>query len=458
MAKQKEKWPILSLCCVLACLLVWHYGMMQLDRLESDSTAIGIRYAEPSVTQQALNALRTSIAEDDATVADWVAWKEDGTQTLRDDVSGRSDDAKKIVIYGDGTLLYHPSRFLSGNPPVKNDERSVAISVALARSIFGTTELLGQPIYSSEEEWTISGVFDDGEDKTALMQHPKNDGQYVFAAMEITPLPNESGVMDTAKEQVDAFSTKTQLGTNAIALDYSSTTAMLRLLGALPCLVIATIVLFRVAQTMSTARNWAARAMYGAFIIGVVLIAVWALHGWIFWPQYWLPSRWSYFEFWGERWQQFSDQWTAIFSLPSYSPDLARRKVEIGTLVCFVVALFLTFPGASFRKGTAERYAICAFVSMLVCFGMGMATRTPTARPLWLAWLLFFGASALLYLLNQPKKVHHEVVIDVHDAEPEEYALEQAPAREPAFRTKKSQDIVRAEARKRVRLEREVDE
>ena len=426
-----SKWPIAALACALACLFVWGYGLSRLDNLAARSAHIGVRYAEPTITQESLSRLRHDIDPENNTLAGCLAWREDGSKVLRDDVSGRSDEATQLLLYGDGTLLVDSSRFLLGNPPDKDDPDSIAISSALAQAIFGSTDLLGQPIYDGEETYTISGIFDDGKEKTLLRQHKKNDKDYQFNALELTRTPNESGTYGTAQEQVADFCNQTGLPQGEATLDYASTVSMLRLVAALPCLAIAIILLVRVGQSLVSTHGWAGKLAYGALMALVAALAVWAVAQWVFWPQEWLPTRWSYFEFWGERWQQVSAQFDAIFSLPAQTPDLLRRKGELATLASLVAALFLVFPGSSFRRGSANQYAICSFGALLAAFALCLHFGLPFERPLFMTWLLFFGGSALLAIMHgdfppgaadhphvvSPSRHLHEVEVDIRDAD-----------------------------------------
>lgn len=407
--EQGRKILVLTLICALLSLFLWTGATKRIQTVADDAPSIGIRYKKPTVQQSALEKLRLEQerTQNALAIAGYLAWEENGELELSDTLSGRLAKATRIDLNGEGTLLIPAQQYITGNPPAEGDSSSIAMSEKMGLALFGTTQLVGQPVYKDEKEYVICGVFRNATENIVLIQHERSDNDFNYSAMEISRIPNASGVYPLASEQAKSFFDATLLPSGQSVLDYQVTVSFLRLLATLPTLLLTIILLIRTGMSCGHVNGWPAKLVYAGFMILSAAICVWSLSGWMFWPQDWLPSSWSYFEFWGQRWQTLNQQLEGVFSLPAGILDLARRKEELAAFLGIVGALFLVFPAASFRKGTIQQYALCALISLLGVFGLSVWRQIGFVRAVWMGYLIFYVGMMLLRMLEKDFPFHN---------------------------------------------------
>ena len=266
---------------LLLAALVAVQGLLCLwagERARCDQTT-GLRFAQP-LTQAQIEAVYEMPPETAGSITASFWGQTIGTVTA--EPARRAEDVVCIAYCGSASDCL-PVLYENGTAPGAVG-RQCAVSSGLAQQLFGSAEVVGLAVVHGGERYHISGVFRAGD---AVLLYPGSGG-YTCAELR--------GVSaDTPKADAEQWCAAAGLGAPQCIV-YGAQRAWLA--AVVSCLPLVLCVLAGAFLLLRASLRWPPLARQGAWLAGVLALALLlpvvlqALPGWL------IPARWSDFAFW----------------------------------------------------------------------------------------------------------------------------------------------------------------
>lgn len=283
--------------------------------------ALGLRYAAP-LTEAQLRRAEETAAQD--AVYGLTFWREEtGTLTR----GSQSAAASAVVYNGEGADCY-PARFVCGGYPGAGDAAGCAISSGAAWRLFGSEDVVGQPVTWNGQAYRVRGVFK--EEKTvALLGAGVQDG---FDNVELAGTPagdaREEALNFAAKA---GFGAPDQLCYGPSLAAFAEFCCLLPLLWAAVCLLAAGL-----RKSRGLPPLWRQVLWFG-LALGFALCLPWVLQslpGWL------VPARWSDFSFWTGLAETLGERLREWFALRPMLKDVLAKQAMLQGAAALLAALW----------------------------------------------------------------------------------------------------------------------
>ena len=274
---------------VLLCLFAiacWLGALSIASWLTRQYDGLSVRYAQPLVAQKDLLRAIGETPEGELQVrAAWTgeanlqtAYSELGTQTL----------LRRIQAYGDLRAIA-PMQLLSGSFPLGDDTNGCLIDQASAWQLFHSTDAVGGVVTLGKNRYTVRGIVDAYEPMLILRSSNATYENLEFTAADTS----------AAKQQVETFLYRCNAPNTYTLLESGLFARFARgFVWLCPCA-------FGIAGAIAFFKNARARrerpnAALPRYVVGAVLavMTLVILFNTFYWPQSFLPTKWSDFGFW----------------------------------------------------------------------------------------------------------------------------------------------------------------
>ena len=302
----KRSFAALLLVGLLALLTA--AGLVGAAGLTSGAPA-SLRF-DPPVSGPAAYAARQYAAGQEGEVF-WPTFWREGQSKLATALAEVSADC--IAYSGDAALVW-PAEYLSGAAPSVTDSTGCAVSSALARRLWGSTDVVGQCLEADGEERLVRGVFESRRE-LILLGFADEDASQAWSAAELSGGPRHA-----SRAQAAAFAAEAGLGQPGSILMSSGPAAAAWVLAVLPLILLSLYGLARAMAWLRPRSRWGWRALWFSLALGLALTLPLLLETL---PPRMIPSRWSDLDFWAGLWRQGE---AALRELLSARPTL--RDVE----------------------------------------------------------------------------------------------------------------------------------
>jgi len=294
------------LWCVLCILLI--AGLLQANTIRRFS-ATSLRYTNAISGNAAYRSRQYAI---DNPETFWPTfWSE---TTVSVSTPHRETNTAAINFSGDATLVWH-AKYLTGSAPSPLDGNGIAVSEALAHSLWGSTDIVGKTAQVDEEERTVRGVFQD-EKELALIAFHIEDTSQRWHGVELSV-----GENSPTRHEAESFAISSGIGRP----DYLLTGNVIFLAGFMsifPLLIIGAYVFVMLIKFM---RNYFPQLFAPIFFIIFVLAAVFLPTLLDTLPPWLIPTHWSDFSFWSSLLSQAGDSAREFLSVPPVLRDIELR-------------------------------------------------------------------------------------------------------------------------------------
>jgi len=310
------------LWCVLGALLT--LGFMEAAAIARFPSA-SLRYNEPITGQAAQRARQYSI-ENIQRDTFWPTFWHQSSATLS--AGARTAQVNAISFSGDAALVW-PTQYITGSAPSSIDGSSAAVSQALAHRLWGSTDIIGMPIYVDDVPHTVRGVFE-GTAELALLSFHIEDTSQNWTAVELS-----GGAPHPTRSNAESFALASGLGRPDYVLMGGAIT-LARFMSMLPLLIPAVYALALLVRFVKKHyRTAGTPIIFAGFILLAILLPLLlnAIPPWL------IPTHWSDFSFWSSLLHQANGGLREFFSVNPMLRDVELKMHLLRQAGIMIVAI-----------------------------------------------------------------------------------------------------------------------
>lgn len=295
MTGTKRGWCAASLLGLFA-VACWLGALSIASWLTRQYDGLSVRFAQPAVTQKDLLRAIGETPEGELRVR--AAWTSDAKLQTASSELGTQTQLRRIQAYGDLRAIA-PMRLLLGSFPVEDDTGGCLIDKASAWQLFHSTDAIGGVVTLGQNRYTVRGIADAYEPMIVIRGGNATYENLEFAASE----------QSAAKQQAETFLYRCNAPQTYTLIESGLFARVARgLVWLCPCAfgVAGAIAFFRNARLQkgrpdTALPRYAASAACFAFALTILLNT-------FYWPQSFLPTKWSDFGFW----RDLAEGWSAL--------------------------------------------------------------------------------------------------------------------------------------------------
>lgn len=272
----------------LFALACWLGALSTASWLTRQYDGLSVRYSQQAVTQKDLLRAIDETPEGDNNFR--AAWTGDTNRQTASSELGAQTQLRRIQAYGDLRAIA-PMRLLSGGFLLGDDTGGCLLDKASAWQLFHSTDAIGAAVALGKNRYIVRGIVDAYEPMLVI-----RSGSAAYENLEF-----DAADYSAAKQQAETFLYRC----NAPKPDALIESGLLARVAygfvwLCPCVfgVAGAIVLFKNAR-LKKGRPNAAAPRYAAGAV-TLTIALAILFKTFYWPQSFLPTKWSDFGFWRE--------------------------------------------------------------------------------------------------------------------------------------------------------------
>ena len=318
----KRSWLSALLWCGFGIFLL--LGFMEANAI-SQFHGISLRYSTPINGQAAQRARQYSIANAGADNFWPTFWRESRAELS---TGTRAVQSRAISFSGDAALVW-PAEFLTGSAPSSIDAKGIAVSEPLARRLWGSTDIIGMPVYAEGKPRIVRGVFE-GAVELALLSYHIEDTSQSWTAVELA-----GGMPHSTRNNAEGFAAVSGLGRPDYVLMGGAMT-LARFMAVFPLLMLA---LFSLVLCAGHLKKHYRAAITPVIFAGLILFAFLLPHLLNVLPPWIIPTHWSDFSFWSLLFRQASESLREFLILPPMLRDVElklRLLRQGGILFCSI--------------------------------------------------------------------------------------------------------------------------
>jgi len=322
---RKKSIATIFLWCIFAVLLILgfnHAGTI------SRFSVMSLRYQTPINGQAAQRARQYAISNE----AFWPTFWHESRASL---TIGRGYVQSNIMAFsGDAHLVWH-TEYIVGSAPGPLDNSGVAVSKALAHSLWGSIDIIGLSVNINGETRTVRGVFS-GNTELALLPFHINDTTQYWTGVELYG----SG---TTFSDATNFATASGLGMP----DYVLTGGIIAFAGFLAVLPLLLPAIYSLVLIIKFVRRYYSKLGVSLLFAALTAFAILLPSLLNILPDWLIPTRWSDFSFWSLLFNQAEAGFREFLSVPPKLRDVELKikllrligisfvSICCGLLVCF---------------------------------------------------------------------------------------------------------------------------
>lgn len=334
-------------------------GALSKERfLEKNSGHISVRCDKAGVTSgqikkyytQQQQKIKSGELGEVGETPDITIWKKTEQQTAANPSLGKTAEISLIEAWGDISVIC-PERLMQGTLPTTSDTKGCAISKGLAWELFGSEQVIGQHIKIEGNLYIIRGLLQ-MEDRIFVLQKEGTDS---FPYVELSYTSKEPPA--SAAKQL--LQTQFQLPNNAAVIEGSLYGGIARIFLFLPFWFL--LILGLPAGIRCCRREILLWKKYGGILLITAgyCLAVWITikFGICFTDDY-IPSAWSDFAFWTEKWKEHRENQTILKTLIQLYRDMQIIEHTRESIYCSLgstVTLAATFCLGRCRKEVTDK-------------------------------------------------------------------------------------------------------
>ncbi|NCB62736.1 MAG: hypothetical protein EOM52_03845 [Clostridia bacterium] len=304
---------------------------------------------------------RWAAEDEDENFPELTLWREKSGLSVTDGAGDRAAAAGVLELFGDGNGVW-PVGFLSGNYPARGDSAGCAVDRAVAESLWGGADAVGNEIKLEGRTYRVRGVFEGTEGLVLTQAAEGNDEAFSQGLMSFPD--------GTTKSAAESWLLAHDAGGGEI-LDLPLLRWCWMLLASLPGFLLALGVLLRLGR-----RGWAlhrAPLLLAGYLLPALAAgaaALWCAGGVGEFPARLIPDRWSDFGFWAKTIGELGGELKAYLAAPG-TRDFRCWGAVLSCILTALPAAGLTVLAAERIRVRTERGAVLgagtALLSVFAC-------------------------------------------------------------------------------------------
>lgn len=369
----------------LAAVVLWCLSLAYCGRVQMLCGSVSVRWDSGGVSPAELERQLEYARQDKAqNMPQTTLWQEEARQAVRSD-DERSAEADTVKVFGScaAVTVHH---IIAGAFPARSDTEGCAVSKGLAHALWGSTNVIGLPVYIDGATYYVRGVTDGGE--CTLYRQERADSNATLANMQ---LEFSSG---GSRAEAEAFLARTGFGGGAI-LDLPLLGWACTAVSRLPVFALAIGIAVRLISRM---RHLGRYPMLLLRFLPLCVLAVAALllcmdMSGI--PARVVPTMWSDFDFWQRLFSGFGSAIEAWLSSAPTTRDAQLWPAVFVTLITAIPAAAAAVLFAVLARvrsytgliGGGALYMICVCLVSAAMSGIGTAEFSKSVYLVPCLWL-----------------------------------------------------------------------
>lgn len=285
----------------LAALIIWGSGIYYGQYIKEHYQSVSIRMKGDTVSEQEfIAALEYEEVKNSTQIPHISAWNCLEKQVIENKELALSYKTQLIEVYGDIKQVY-PMRLTKGSLLTSEDYEGCMIDQEVAYKLFGTVDSVGNVITYKDKQYYIRGIIE-SPDPVFFIQI--NDIKHTYSDLELVYEDKENG-----QEMANDFMVQNNLSGSYTILDSCFYAGILDRLYKVPAWFLGFYMMYQILRVMWKRRNLPLQV----FVLLLGVISVWMVLKWLFEfqiyiPERLIPTKWSDFSFWIEKYKEFRKQ------------------------------------------------------------------------------------------------------------------------------------------------------
>ncbi|HEX3078636.1 MAG TPA: hypothetical protein VHQ24_17395 [Lachnospiraceae bacterium] len=324
---------------LLLTLLTWGYSIFYGRQNEVYKGTVSARYDEPTIDYGSIQKVIDPFSEKmDASLLPSISlWNRERDANVVNADQLNETKVDLIRMRGDMSAV-EKEHVLIGSLVLSDDTSGCVIDKATAYSLYGSYDILGMAVLQGGERYYIRGILDTSESRM-LIQEEKINEKYAYMEFNYrmdlksskSRLTNDLGTLTRNFLSQYGFAESRVIADKDFGVD------VLRVIYLLPgwfMLLIVVISMLRFIKKASTVP-----VIRGICIIIMLFITgmlVWIVQMRFQFPERFIPTRWSDFDFWAQKYKEIQANISAFYSIIPLSND---NYYKIDSYRCIVASL-----------------------------------------------------------------------------------------------------------------------
>ena len=274
-------------------ILCLGYALRVTGGLKRQYTGTSVRLTGTPVTQKTLEKALEKTNEQELSLT--AAWTRSADERPAGSELGGKTSLRVVCAYGDMRQIA-PMKLLSGTFPAGDDSDGCLLDAASAWALFHSTDATGATVLLGDRAYVVRGIAELYEPEMLI-----RDERAAYENLEFS-----SQNPDGAKQSIETFLYRCGNTDGFVIVPGELIVRVIRGAAWLPLWIAAVCAagtLFR--RGWKARENPARRVFYWTAGIALLALLCWGAASTLFWPQSFLPTKWSNFAFWG----QLIDTW-----------------------------------------------------------------------------------------------------------------------------------------------------
>ena len=334
----------------------WTYAIFTTGGLERQYAGISVRLLETPVSRRTLEKALEQPNDGELTCA--AAWtRSDGKQPATSKLGGETG-LRVVRVYGDMRQT-EPLKLICGTFPAEDDADGCLLDKASAWALFHSTDAVGAAVTVDGRDYIVRGIAETYEPALLI-----RDDRASYENLEFS-IKN----LDGAKQSAGTFLYRCGTAGDFIIVQSGLVARVIRGAAWLPLWIAAVCAAITLVRRGWKTRGRAARcAFYWAAAFAISALLCWGVSSTMYWPQSFLPTKWSDFAFWG----RLIDAWQTEEKARALMTQLPKEIVLFSLARRCAAALILSIFSGGWCASAARRIPRHA--------GNGKATRAEQNR------------------------------------------------------------------------------
>jgi hypothetical protein len=306
---------------MLFCLIfiLWGIALFHESYIEEHYASVSVRLqSEPVNARVLIQADKNELLEGNEEPVEITAWNSLEDTELGCEGLGSKAKANWIEVYGDMKKVY-PIRLVYGNVVAADDNEGCLIDEATAYELFHTVNAVGNRLINADQEYCVRGVLKSSE-PVIITESGEEDNTY--SNLELTFADQEN-----AEQLAEELLRKYGMTDQYVMIDGYLFARSLSLIVRLPAWLLGFFLIYDLLSILYRQRRFPLHAI----ALVLILVILWPILSWmmefeIFIPEQLIPTKWSDFTFWSNKYYDIKS-WMKDFSyiMPQYKDVIFKR-------------------------------------------------------------------------------------------------------------------------------------
>jgi hypothetical protein len=318
---------------MLFCLvfLIWGIALFYETKIVEHYASVSIRLKSEPVNERILMQIeKNERQEEDEARTGITAWNSLENIELECEGLGTTSKVNRIEVYGDMKKVY-PIQLVYGNVVAADDYEGCLIDEATAYELFHTRNAVGNRLNDAKQGYCVRGILKSSEPVIIIVS---GDQDNTYSNLELTFADQEN-----AGQHSEEFIRKYGLADRYTAIDGYLFARGLSIIVRLPAWLLGFFLIYDLILILYKKRRYP----FQAIALALLLILMWPILSWmmefeLLIPEQLIPTKWSDFAFWSDKFQDLK-YWMKDFSyIIPYYKDIVFKQYVGQSLFCAATA------------------------------------------------------------------------------------------------------------------------